>query len=131
NGEFVYYDASKNAIVPALQLEGFAGKMFSNSVSRIYYDKSGVVWIGSVFRGIIKLVIQDNVFKQQDISSSDNYSRHEVRAVYYDRQGRQWISTQERRLVVKENGVTVTLSLNSRSLDQYSINAYCILEDSK
>ncbi|WP_162818002.1 two-component regulator propeller domain-containing protein [Niabella yanshanensis] len=129
NGELVYYNERDDEMVAALPLEGSSNKLF-NSVYRIFYD-SGVLWVGSEFRGVTKLIIQRNIFQLENISETAHFPDLEVRAVYFDKQNRRWASTQGGQLTVHQNGTNKLLRFNNKPLSEYSIVAYAIMEDSR
>ncbi len=129
NGELVYYNEREDKMVPALPVDGFSNKLF-NSVYRIFYD-SGVLWVGSEFRGVTKLIIQRNIFQLENIGESAHFPDLEVRAVHFDRLNRRWASTQGGQLTVQKNGIHQPVTFNNKLLKDYSIVAYTITEDSK
>ncbi|MCH5720293.1 ligand-binding sensor domain-containing protein [Niabella hibiscisoli] len=129
NGELVYYNEREDKMVPALPVDGFSNKSF-NSVYRIFYD-SGVLWVGSEFRGVTKLIIQRNIFQLENIGESTHFPDLEVRAVYFDRLNRRWASTQGGQLTVQKNGINQPVTFNNKLLKDFSIVAYTITEDSR
>jgi hypothetical protein len=65
------------------------------SVSRIYEDKSGIIWIGTEKSGLYKFSSLDNVdHYTYDATISTSLSSNKVNTIYEDNSGIIWIGTQ-------------------------------------
>ncbi|MEI6950303.1 two-component regulator propeller domain-containing protein [Paraflavisolibacter sp. H34] len=131
NGEFAYYQPEAGALHPALDFEGLSGRQYYNSVARVFYDKTGVIWVSSESGGIVKIILQRNVLLFEDIAQSDHFPDNEVRAVCFDNLYRQWVSAKGGRLAVRLKGRPVPVTFNRRAISDYSFIAYALKEDSR
>lgn len=77
----------------------------SKNVVRYYYDPIGVLWLGSGYEGIDKMVFQENPFtytlaRPLGVERESN----EIRGVYSDANGNLWLGNKRGELFISRNG---------------------------
>ncbi|GGF29669.1 hybrid sensor histidine kinase/response regulator transcription factor [Flavobacterium limi] len=94
-GGFGYYNSKNNTLDYFFNKPGDENQKFSNIVSSMYFDPSGILWISTDDRGINKVVFQKNIFKEHLlIPGSKIKSENEIRAVFTDKtNNRLWIAS--------------------------------------
>jgi len=103
-GGFGYYNTSKETVDNFLMTPDASNHRLPNIIYDIYYDSTGVLWITTYDREVIKIIIQQNNFKhqllvEQGASASDN----EVRGIFCDNQNRLWIGAKSGKVYVFQN----------------------------
>lgn len=102
----------------------------TNNYSRLYYDTTGVLWIGSGHNGIQKIVFQEPAFQQQALKpQSVLRSENEIRGIYADKRDRLWFGTKDGELHVYKNGKRLKNFL--LDMPKSSAGIYSILEDQR
>ncbi|HTN38922.1 MAG TPA: two-component regulator propeller domain-containing protein, partial [Arachidicoccus sp.] len=76
---------------------------FPKLVDFAFYDSSGVFWVKSDRRGIIKVTLQPDNFRKGLLMSPELRSESEVRSVYRDRLDRLWMGTKSGDIFVLGN----------------------------
>ena len=110
----LFYDRNSQSLKVFSNRSEAASKELSNNIIRCYYDPAGVMWIGSGFDGVEKIVFQESNFKQfAPKPFSTLRSENEVRGIYSDRNNRLWFGTKDGQLhVTKDNKKTTNLFVN-------------------
>lgn len=127
---FGYYDRKKDEVEYFYNEPRNPYSRFSNSVTALYYDPTGVLWLSTDARGLEKIVFQRSDFKQSILrNSSFNRSSNEVRSVLADRKNRLWIGTKSGGIFVIDNGKVLNDLFDSKP--ETGQGAYCIVEDRK
>lgn len=105
-------------------------KRFSNAVSALYYDSSGVLWLSTDSRGLEKIVFQRRDFKQNLLKPGSFFiADNEVRGLLNDRKNRLWVANKAGDLFVFDNGTRLDNLLIDKPSSRQGI--YSIFEDSK
>ncbi|PTR01664.1 two component regulator with propeller domain [Mucilaginibacter yixingensis] len=126
-GGFGYYNRAADKVEYFHDEPGSPDQKFSNVVTVIYHDPAGVLWFSGYDRGINKVVLLPDVFKQQLISSTA-YTKtdNEVRALCEDHAGRLWMGNKSGDIYIYKNDVKLGEPLAAYA--QKNIKAYCIYE---
>jgi len=126
---FGFYDKASGIIRHVSNSDG--NMPFPHFVDLAYYDKSGVFWVKSDQRGIIKITIQPNSFQQQLLAQPE-YLRNEndVRAIAPARNSRIWIGTKSGDVYVMENQQTKRPVFHGISSQAFG-SVYAVFEDSR
>lgn len=103
DGQVTYYNSQKK------KMELLSSKLInyprSKNVVRAFYDKSGVLWLGSGYEGIDKMVFQENPFTHTRLRpTSTEREANEVRGLFTDRQNRLWVGTKKGEVFVYPDG---------------------------
>ncbi|MBS1664918.1 MAG: response regulator [Bacteroidetes bacterium] len=129
NYGFGYYNNSTRTFEYFYDGPDPATHRFSNMVTCIYYDKSGILWLSTDSRGIDKIIFPDNHFDQHVLVDNTNFrSDNEVRGIYTDRQNRLWIGTKMGRLYVQKEGKDVPIRFVDEPRDGFGV-VYSVLQD--
>lgn len=130
-GGFGYYNQKTNTLDYFFNKPGDENLKFSNTVSSMYFDPSGILWLSTNEGGINKIIFQQNSFQQKLlIPGSKNRLENEIRAVYKDKSNRLWIASKAGELKVYQNNQELkNLFVNYKIQDIGLI--YNIIEDSK
>lgn len=126
----LYYDKLSNSLKLFSNRSEAASKELSNNIIRCFYDPSGVMWLGSGFDGVKKIVFQESHFKQfAPKPFSSLRSENEVRGIYSDRNDRLWFGTKDGQLhITKNNKKVENVFVNQ---PQAHAGVYTIIEDWK
>jgi len=130
-GGFGYYNPKTNTLDYFFNKPGDTNQQFSNTVSSLYFDPSGILWMSTLEGGINKIILQKNSFEQKLlVPDTKNRLENEIRAIYTDRSNRLWIASKAGKLkVYQDNQELKNLFVNYKSEDIGLI--YTIIEDSK
>lgn len=130
-GGFGYYNPKSNALEYFFNEPGDENQKFSNIISSLYFDRSGILWISSNDGGINKIILQKDIFQQKLlIPDAKNKYENEIRAVFTDKTNRLWIASKAGKLkIYHDNQELKNLFLNYKTEDIGLI--YTITEDTK
>jgi len=102
---------------------------FSNIVTAIYPDKTGVLWLSTIDGGLNKVIFPGNNFNHKLLTNHpQNKKVNEVRALFEDSRRRIWVGTKSGELHVLLNGKEVDNIFTNMSLAQIG-NVYSIIEE--
>jgi len=105
-GGFGYYDRVTDQINYFHNEPGTPKQQFSNVVTAMYADPTGVLWFSGYDRGINKVTLQPDIFKHYIIAKdAEAKTENEVRAICEDHFGRLWVGTKAGRVQVYKNGL--------------------------
>jgi len=108
-GGFGYYDTAKDEIVYFYDEPGSTTQLFSNIITAIYTDATGILWLSGYEGGIYRAIFQpDNFAHQLLVKNPKNKTENEVRAIFEDNAGKLWIGTKAGKLYVYKNGKELT-----------------------
>ncbi|SOD12152.1 hybrid sensor histidine kinase/response regulator transcription factor [Pedobacter xixiisoli] len=126
----LFYDKSTKSLKVFSNRSEAASKELSNNIIRCFYDPSGVMWMGSGFDGVEKIVFQESNFTQfVPKPLSTLRSENEVRGIYSDRNNRLWLGTKDGQLhITKDNKRIANIFLNQ---PEKHAGVYSITEDWK
>lgn len=128
-GGFGYYNASQDKIEYFYNEPGGADHRFSNIVTALYPDSTGILWMATIDGGVNKITFPGNNFNHKLlVQKPDNKSQNEVRVLFEDSRKRLWIGTKSGELSVFERGVKrehIFDNIPGRRLG----NVYSIMED--
>lgn len=103
-GGFGYYNQKTNTFDYFFNKPGDENQKFSNVVSTMYFDPSGILWISTNDRGINKIIFQKDIFQQHLlVPNTKNKSENEIRAVFTDKANRLWLASKAGKLKVFQN----------------------------
>ena len=130
-GGFGYYNPKTSTLDYFFNKPGDQNQKFSNTVSSLFFDPSGILWMSTNDGGINKIIFQKNNFQQQLlVPESINRLENEIRAVFADKKNRLWIASKAGKLkVFKNNQELNNLFINYKVEDIGLI--YSIIEDTK
>ncbi|QMU27081.1 hybrid sensor histidine kinase/response regulator transcription factor [Adhaeribacter radiodurans] len=130
-GGFGYYDPTTDAIKYFYNEPGSLEHRFSNYVSSLYLDNTGVLWLCTNDRGINKVIFQENYFDYKIlVPNTANNSDNEVRGVYNDSKNRIWLAAKSGKLYVYDQHHLVQNLFVNLPKEGLGI-VYTIFEDSK
>lgn len=103
-GGFGYFNPLTKKIEYALATPDGTNYHLPPIVFGVYYDTNGILWLKTNERDLVKIVLQENNFKQQLLATKDaSPSENDVRGIYYDRQNRLWVGAKRGNLFVYQN----------------------------
>jgi signal transduction histidine kinase/ligand-binding sensor domain-containing protein/DNA-binding response OmpR family regulator len=107
-GGFGYYNAANDDMAYFYDEPGSANQQFSNIITALYVDATGILWLSAYEGGIYRAIFQpDNFDHQLLVKTPKNKTENEVRAIYEDRSGKLWIGTKAGRLYCFKNGKSI------------------------
>ncbi|MEI6948377.1 two-component regulator propeller domain-containing protein [Paraflavisolibacter sp. H34] len=81
------------------------GASFSNVIHGLYYDTTGVLWLTTDERGLVKVIFPGDAFHQQLVEARGALKAdNEIRGLAYDRKGRLWLGAKSGKLYVYQDG---------------------------
>ena len=100
NYGFGYYDRDTDEIIPLKNVKEQPDCRFMNGVACFEVDRSGVLWMSTVQRGLERVtLISSNVdVIVPPTRSDDNLAASEVRAMFRDSRDNVWVATKSREL---------------------------------
>ena len=100
NYGFGYYDRCCDEIVPLSNVKNQPGCMFMNGVACFEVDRTGVMWMSTIGRGLEKITpIRPKVHKiVPPTRRGDDISSSEIRALLTDSKGNIWVAAKSREL---------------------------------
>jgi len=102
---------------------------FSNMVTCLYYDKSGILWMSTDTRGVDKIIFSGDYFDQHPlVNNTILRSENEVRGIYTDRANRLWVGTKIGKLYIRKEGKDVPVRFVGEPKEGFG-PVYSILED--
>jgi signal transduction histidine kinase/ligand-binding sensor domain-containing protein/AraC-like DNA-binding protein len=92
-----YLDEKTNAVQQYHLYPGQSQTSFSNRIFSLYSDNSGIVWAGTLDRGLWKFDLRKNNFKllKHVAGNSNSLISSNVSDIIYDKKGYVWILTDE------------------------------------
>jgi signal transduction histidine kinase/ligand-binding sensor domain-containing protein/DNA-binding response OmpR family regulator len=127
-GGFGYYNSAKDEVEYFYDQPGSNQQQFSNILTSIYIEPSGVIWLSGKDGGINKIVSLADKFNYKNLVNQPQIrSANEVRAMMKDAKGRLWICSKEGQVRVLDQGKQVAVLPERHELGL----VYTILEDSK
>lgn len=131
NSGLGYFEGDKTHFKPFNNSKSPSQDNLPNAVTALYYENNGVIWFSSVDRGVNKVVLQDDYFKQRFPNpKTTQKSDNEVRGIFVDRDNRLWLGQKSKNLYVLKDGNRVPIKFTNYS-DLTLGAVYCILGDSK
>jgi len=104
-GGFGYYDRTTDEMNYFHNEPGTPKQQFSNVVTAMYADPTGVLWFSGYDRGINKVILQPDIFNHYVIDpNATSKTENEVRALCEDHLGRLWVGTKAGKVAVYKNG---------------------------
>jgi signal transduction histidine kinase/ligand-binding sensor domain-containing protein/CheY-like chemotaxis protein/AraC-like DNA-binding protein len=104
-GGFGYYDRATDEMNYFHNEPGTPKQQFSNVVTAMYADPTGVLWFSGYDRGINKVILQPDIFKHYIIAPNvTSKTENEVRAICEDHLGRLWVGTKAGKVILYKNG---------------------------
>jgi class 3 adenylate cyclase len=92
----VYYEIDNNKLIALSQGNGLAG----NDISTIYCDSKNIVWVGSRRKGLTRI-------EGSKITKVDLKENFTPKCIVEDKEGKLWIGTEDRGIIVLQNGKIV------------------------
>lgn len=128
-GGFGYYNPISRKIEYVLPTPDGINYKLPDIVFGVYYDDSGILWLTTNERDLVKIILQGNHFKQQLLATQGvTHSDNEVRGLFCDNKNRLWIGPKRGSLSVYQNNVPVSdLFVNPPPEGLFGV--YSILQD--
>jgi signal transduction histidine kinase/DNA-binding response OmpR family regulator/streptogramin lyase len=131
DGGFGYFNPITKKIEYVLATPDGANYNFPPIVFGTYYDSNGILWLVTNERDLVKIVLQENNFRQlllatQGAAPSDN----DIRGIFYDRQNRLWLGAKRSNLFIYQNNAQLKGLFVNPPPDGLN-RVYSILQDSR
>lgn len=128
-GGFGYYNHLTDQLDYFYDEPGTANKQFSNIVTALYPDKTGILWLSTVDAGLVKIISPRNNFNHKlPVENAVNNPENEVRALFEDSKKRIWVGTKAGHLSVLKDGIneeSIFVNMSGAMVG----NVYTIMED--
>ena len=100
NYGFGYYDRQADEIIPLSNVREQDGHRFMNGVACYEIDRSGVLWMSTVGRGLerVTVISQKVEVIKPPTDSDDPRASAEIRAMLHDSKGNVWVAAKSREL---------------------------------
>lgn len=131
SGGFGYYDDATRSFKYILQTPDAGSASLPATSYRVFYDSSGLFWLTTSERQLLKVLLQSNVFEQQlvvqqPLSKFDN----EIRGIYYDNKNRLWLGAKNGKVYLYQHGKRLTGIFDNEPAEGPG-QVYAILQDSR
>jgi signal transduction histidine kinase/ligand-binding sensor domain-containing protein/DNA-binding response OmpR family regulator len=128
-GGFGYYNTANGKFDYTLSTPDAGITTLPANVYSVYFDKTGVLWLTTNERQLIKIILQSNVFIQQLlVDQSVTRSDNEVRGIFYDKNNRLWLGTKNGKFYVYQNDKKVTGLFDNEPAEGLGL-LYSIIQD--
>lgn len=128
-GGFGFYNAQKDKIEYFYNEPGGADHRFSNMVTALYPDSTGILWMATIDGGVNKITFPGNNFNHKlMVKKPVSRSQNEVRVLFEDSRKRLWVGTKAGELSVFEQGRKKEQIFESIPGNNVG-NVYTIMED--
>ncbi|MFD2162134.1 two-component regulator propeller domain-containing protein [Paradesertivirga mongoliensis] len=105
-GGFGYYNPSADEIEYFYNQPGSVQNRFSNIVTALYADPTGILWLSANDGGLNKIIFPPKAFNHQLlVANTSSRSDNEVRALLEDKSGKLWAGTKAGKLYIFKKGV--------------------------
>ena len=100
SGGLDWYDPAARRLIPfyddKLDRQGWNGE---NRVTAVFCDRQGILWAGTNWNGLMKVVLHDDRFYLDAVGPSfETAPENSVRALYQDMEKRIWVTTKDGRI---------------------------------
>lgn len=127
-GGFGYYNAAEDRLDYFHNEPGVSNHKFSNIVTALYPDSTGILWLATIDGGLNKITFSGDNFSQKlMVNNPVNKSQNEVRLLFEDSKRRLWVGTKAGDLAVYKDGVRQQgiFNINPEEIGK----VYAIMED--
>ncbi|MCS3797203.1 two-component regulator propeller domain-containing protein [Niastella sp. OAS944] len=130
-GGFGYYNDATRSLNYILQTPDAGSASLPATCYRVFYDSTGLFWLTTNERQLIRVLLQSNVFEQQllvghPVSKFDN----EIRGMYYDNKNRLWLGAKNGKVYLYQHGKRLTGVFDNEPAEGPG-QVYAILQDSR
>lgn len=134
-GGFSFYDETTNQLKPFYNTPFSENAKFSNMLHSGYFDRQGILWMGTRSHGLEKIVFNKNYFSFQKVEPNSNtLFGNNIRAVFEDRDRNVWISSKDNKLYIYNANLyrKTCLSPEGKTVAEaiWPNTIYCIFRDS-
>ncbi|MEI6945636.1 two-component regulator propeller domain-containing protein [Paraflavisolibacter sp. H34] len=130
-GGFGYYHPATKGLEQVIATTDEGHHPFPGDVQHMYYDQAGVFWLRTGKPGLLKIILQDNDFRQQPVlAGGPDQPVHDLKGIYADRKGRLWLGARNGPLFIYQNGVPLKGVLVNEPPGGV-VGVYSILQDSR
>lgn len=128
-GGFGYFDEASQSFNYNLHTPEAGSSSLPATIYAVYYDSTGVFWLTTNERQLMRTILQSNVFEQQllveqPVSKFDN----EIRGIYYDNRSRLWLGAKSGKVYLYQNGKKLTGIFDNEPADGPGL-VYSIMQD--
>ncbi len=130
-GSFGYFNPGKQEFEHLLNTPDASLQKLPHIVYSIYYDKAGLIWLTTLERELVKIILQGNHFTQKYISrEGSSIAENEVRATLFDKQNRLWTATKDGKVQIFAGEKKIENLLENEPASRFGL-VYTMLEDAK
>jgi signal transduction histidine kinase/ligand-binding sensor domain-containing protein/CheY-like chemotaxis protein/AraC-like DNA-binding protein len=130
-GGFGYYDETSRSINYILHTPEAGSASLPATNYRIYYDSSGVFWVTTNEKQLLKILLQGNVFEQHLlVEEPESKLANEIRGICCDHKNRLWLGAKNGKMYVYQNGKKLTGIFDNEPAEGPG-QVYAILQDSR
>lgn len=130
-GGFGYYNVNTHTVDYVLHTPDQDNYRLPGVIYNIYHDKSGILWLNTYQRELIKIILQTNDFNHQLlVEPAAPRSENEVRGILYDNKNRLWLGSKSGKLYVYQNNIKIEGLLDKEPADGFG-GIYKIFQDSR
>ena len=129
SGGFGYYNAAKNSVDEVISTPDAGIQKLPRLINSMYHDNSGILWLTTYERELVKIVMQGNDFRHQLlVEDARSISDNEVRGIFYDKENRLWLGAKSGKLYVQQNGEWLNNIFTNEPNGGLG-QVYCIMQD--
>lgn len=130
-GGFGFYNDATRSFNYILQTPDAGSASLPATCYRVFYDSTGLFWLTTNERQLLKVLLQSNVFEQRllvehPVSKFDN----EIRGIYYDNKNRLWLGAKNGKVYLYQHGKRLTGIFDNEPAEGPG-QVYAILQDSR
>ncbi len=130
-GGFGYYNTAKGNMEFTLDAVNMSAFKLPEAVYHSYYDSTGVLWLRIHGGVLVRIIFQEENFKQQLLVEHDaDLVDNEVRGILCDNKNRLWMASKSSKVYLRQNNQWVSNFFVNTPKDGLG-NVYVIYQDSR
>jgi signal transduction histidine kinase/ligand-binding sensor domain-containing protein/DNA-binding response OmpR family regulator len=104
SGGFGYYNSARSTMEYDLDAVNMPGFQLPQAVYHSYYDSTGVLWLRVHGGVLVRIIFQENNFKQQNLVEQEaDLMDNEVRGILCDNKNRLWLASKSGKIYLRQD----------------------------
>lgn len=109
--------------------------LFKSSITCLFKDKSGIVWAGTKFNGIVKIDVTPKRFRSISIKNQENknINNYNIKSIISENNGNLWLGTANNGILLLDTKTKkttpISINKNKEKLNSYEVLSMCEIKD--